>query len=140
MNYDPSNTTPPPPPPPGGPLTPPPPIPPTGSSASNRASETLDDIASTLRDLFNRVPDTVNKAVERALNVRDTTVVLRLSDAASDAIDRLVAAGIYQSRSEAAAFLIDEGIKGQAALFQRIQEKMSEIERLRTELRNTVAP
>ena len=98
MNYDPTNTTPPSS--SGGPLTPPPPIPPSG----NRASETIDDIASTLRELFSRVPDTVNKAVERALNVRDTTVLVRLGEASSDAIDQLVAAGIYKSRSEAASF------------------------------------
>ena len=44
------------------------------------------------------------------------------------------------SRAEAAAFLIDEGIKAQAALFQRIQDKLTEIERLRAELRTTIAP
>lgn len=114
-------------------LTPPPP------PASSRAGETLDEITSTLRDLFNRVPETVNKAVERAMNVRDTTVLVRLSDASSDSIDTLVSAGIFKGRADAAAFLIEEGIKGQAPLFQRIQDKLSEIERLRDELRHSVA-
>ena len=109
---------------------------PTGT----RAGDVVDEITSTLRDLFNRVPDTVNKAVERALNVKDTTVLMRLSEASSDAIDTLVSAGIFKSRGEAAAFLIDEGIKAQAPLFQRIQDKLSEIERLREELRGSVAP
>lgn len=112
---------------------------PPPQQSGNRASETLDDIASTIRDLFNRVPETVNKAVERALNVRDTTVLVRLSDASSDAIDTLVSAGIFKSRAEASAFLIDEGIKAQSALFQRIQDKLSEIEKLRNELRHSVA-
>src|SRR5262245_50630088 len=116
-------------------------IAPTGPAqhAGSRAGETLDEIASTIRDLFNRVPETVNKAVERAMNVRDTTVLVRLSDASSDAIDTLVSAGIFKSRAEASAFLIDEGIKGQAALFQRIQDKLTEIEKLREELRTSVA-
>ena len=48
--------------------------------AGSRAGETIDEITSTLRDLFNRVPDTFSKAVERAINVRDTTVLLRLSE------------------------------------------------------------
>ena len=109
-------------------------------TAGSRAGETIDEITSTLRDLFNRVPESVNKAVERALNVRDTTVLVRLSESSSDAIDTLVSAGIFKGRSEAAAFLIDEGIKAQAPLFQRIQDKLSEIERLRDELRNSVAP
>lgn len=112
---------------------------PTPQHSGNRAGETLDEIASTIRDLFNRVPETVNKAVERALNVRDTTVLVRLSDASSDAIDTLVSSGIFKSRAEASAFLIDEGIKAQSALFQRIQDKLSEIEKLRNELRHSVA-
>ncbi len=105
----------------------------------SRAGETLEDITSTLRDLFNRVPETVNKAVERAMNVRDTTVLVRLSENSSDSIDTLVSAGIFKGRADAAAFLIDEGIKAQATLFQGIQDKLSEIEKLRDELRNTIA-
>jgi Arc/MetJ-type ribon-helix-helix transcriptional regulator len=108
-------------------------------TVAGRAGETLEDIASTLRDLFNRVPETVNKAVERAMNVRDTTVLVRLSENSSDAIDTLVSAGIFKSRADAAAFLIDEGIKAQSALFQRIQDKLSEIEKLREELRHSVS-
>ena len=119
-------------------MTPPPvPQPPHSSS---RAAETLEDITSTIRDLFNRVPETVNKAVERAMNVRDTTVLVRLSESSSDSIDTLVSAGIFKGRADAAAFLIEEGIKAQMPLFQRIQEKLGEIEKLRDELRNSVAP
>jgi hypothetical protein len=130
MHDDPNR---PPPPPPHGPLTPPPPPPPSGR-------DTIEDIASTLRDLFNRVPETVNKAVERAINVKDTTVLVRLNDEASDKLDKLVAAGVFKNRMEATSFLLEEGIKAQAPLFQRIQDKLSEIERIRTELRNSVAP
>ncbi len=108
-------------------------------TVASRAGETLEEITSTLRDLFNRVPETVNKAVERAMNVRDTTVLVRLSESSSDSIDTLVSAGIFKGRADAAAFLIDEGIKAQATLFQGIQDKLSEIEKLRDELRNTIA-
>jgi Arc/MetJ-type ribon-helix-helix transcriptional regulator len=123
--------------PPGGPLTP---QPPTGHSQGSKAADTIDEITSTLRDLFTRVPESVSRAVERAINVRDTTVLVRLSDASSDSLDTLVSAGVFKSRSEAAAFLIDEGIKAQASLFQRIQDKLTEIERLRAELRTTISP
>ncbi len=120
----------------GGPLTPPA----QTQSSGTRAGDTIDEITSTLRDLFSRVPESVNKAVERALYVRDTTVLIRLSDTSSDAIDTLVSAGIFKGRSEAASFLIDEGIKAQSALFQRIQNKLGEIERIREELRTSVSP
>ena len=119
--------------PPDGPLAPPPPPPPPGK-------DTIEEIASTLRDLFNRVPETVNKAVERAINVKDTTVLVRMSDESSDRLDKLVAAGVFKNRMEAASFLLEEGIKAQAPLFQRIQDKLAEIERIRAELRNSVAP
>jgi hypothetical protein len=108
--------------------------------AAGRAGETIDEITSTLRDLFSRVPDTFGKAVERAINVRDTTVLLRLSEESSDKVDTLVSAGVFKSRAEAAAFLIDEGIKAQSALFQRIQDKLTEIEKLRDELRSSISP
>ncbi len=121
---------------PDGPLT----SQPAHQGAGSRAGETLDEITSTLRDLFNRVPDTFSKAVERAINVRDTTVLVRLSDEASDKVDTLVSAGVFRSRSEAAAFLIEEGIKAQEPLFQRIQDKLTEIEKLRSELRNSISP
>jgi len=120
--------------PPNGPLAPPPPPPPPPGK------DTIEEIASTLRDLFNRVPETVNKAVERAINVKDTTVLTRMSDEASDKLDKLVAAGVFKNRMEAASFLLEEGIKAQSPLFQRIQDKLAEIERIRTELRNSVAP
>jgi Arc/MetJ-type ribon-helix-helix transcriptional regulator len=108
--------------------------------SGSRAGETIDEITSTLRDLFSRVPDTVSKAVERAINVRDTTVLLRLSDESSDKVDTLVSAGVFRSRAEAAAFLVEEGIKAQSALFQRIQDKLTEIEKLRAELRTSISP
>ena len=121
---------------PGGPLT----SQPRNPGAGSRAGETIDEITSTLRDLFNRVPDTFSKAVERAINVRDTTVLLRLSDESSDKVDTLVSAGVFRSRAEAAAFLVEEGIKAQSALFQRIQDKLTEIEKLRSELRTSISP
>lgn len=120
------------------PLTPP--LPPSPPPPPGQGKDTIEEIASTLRDLFNRVPETVNKAVERAMNVKETTVLVRLSDESSDKLDRLVAAGVFKNRMEAAAFLIEEGIKAQSALFQRIQDKLNEIERIRAELRHSVAP
>jgi len=109
-------------------------------AAGSRAGETIDEITSTLREFFSRVPDTFSKAVERAINVRDTTVLVRLSDEASDNVDTLVSAGVFRSRAEAAAFLIEEGINAQASLFQRIQDKLTEIEKLRAELRSSISP
>lgn len=112
---------------------------PTSPPASTPTS-TVDEVVNAIRDFVSKAPETINKAVERALNVKDTTVLLRLGEKESDALDTLVSAGIFKSRMDAANFLIAEGIKSQAALFSRIQSKLDEIERLRNELRETVAP
>ncbi len=112
-----------------------PPPQPTSSQHS-----TVDDVVNAIREFVSKAPETINKAVERAMNVKDTTVLLRLGDKESDALDTLVSAGIFKARMEAANFLIAEGIKSQAELFIRIQSKLDEIERLRSELRETVAP
>ena len=106
---------------------------------SNQTS-TVDEVVNAIREFVTKAPETINKAVERALNVKDTTVVLRLGENESEALDTLVSAGIFKSRMDAANFLIAEGIKSQAELFNRIQSKLDEIERLRNELRETVAP
>jgi Arc/MetJ-type ribon-helix-helix transcriptional regulator len=68
----------------------------------------------------------------------DYVVAVKVTPAAQEKIDQLVAAGIFRSRAEAAGFLIEEGIKTQTALFDRVQQKLAEIERLRAELRGMV--
>ena len=104
----------------------------------NHPPSTVEDVVNAIREFVTKAPETINKAVERAMNVKDTTVILRLGEKESEALDTLVSAGIYKSRTEAANFLIAEGIKAQAALFERIQSKLDEIERLRSELRQSV--
>ena len=84
---------------PGGPLTPNPQ--PTGS----RPGDTMDNVTASIRDFVNKVLETINKAIDRALNVRDTTVLLRLSEPSSDAIDTLVSAGIFKTRAERVVFV-----------------------------------
>ena len=67
-----------------------------------------------------------------------TIVALKNFAEAQDKVDQLVQAGIFRSRAEAAGFLVEEGIKTQSALFERVQTKLAEIERLRAELRGMV--
>jgi hypothetical protein len=51
----------------------------------------------------------------------------------------LVNAGLFKSRSESAAFLIDEGIKSQTALFAKISSKLEKIDIIKEELKNIVS-
>jgi hypothetical protein len=103
----------------------------TLSDAAGRPSHTA-----ALRGLLSRVGDTCKKPVKRALHVRDTTALIRMSDSASEKVDSLISAGVFKTRGEAAAFLFEEGIKAGDAMFRRVSQQLGEIETLRTEVRN----
>ena len=103
-------------------------------------------LSSSMRDTLHRIPESlssigrdISRTIERAISAKDDYVVaVKLSPEAQDKIDQLVAAGVFRSRAEAAAFLIDEGINAQSELFGRVGQKLSEIERLRAELRGMI--
>jgi Arc/MetJ-type ribon-helix-helix transcriptional regulator len=128
-----------------------------------RATETVDELmlhddethgdseertrtASSVRDIASRIPESlsaigrdISRTIERAISAKDEYVVaVKISPTAQEKVDQLVAAGIFRNRAEAAGFLVEEGIKTQAALFERVQQKLAEIERLRAELRGMV--
>jgi Arc/MetJ-type ribon-helix-helix transcriptional regulator len=68
---------------------------------------------------------------------RERVVMVRLGEDGVSRLDDLVDAGLFGSRSEAAAFLIGAGIQAQSELFERIGRQAAEIKRLRGELRKT---
>lgn len=102
--------------------------------------------ASSVREMASRIPESltaigrdISRTIERAISAKDDYVVaVKVSADAQDKLDQLVQAGVFRGRAEAAAFLIDEGVKTQTALFERVQQKLSEIERLRAELREMI--
>ena len=66
---------------------------------------------------------------------RDHVVMVRVDDASKSKLDELLDAGIVNSRSEGAAFLIAEGIKARSQLFDTISEKVEGIRQQKEELR-----
>jgi Arc/MetJ-type ribon-helix-helix transcriptional regulator len=103
-----------------------------------KRSDPFEDIASSVKEFATKIPESITKAVERALSGRDFPLMVRINDESLKRIDALIQAGIFKSRSESAAFLISEGIKAQNALFERIESKIKEIEHLRSELKNII--
>jgi len=69
-----------------------------------------------------------------AAGSRGTVVMMRLAEEPLGRIDRLVEAGLFGSRSEAAAFLVGAGIEAQGDLFQRIDHHAEELQRVRRSL------
>jgi hypothetical protein len=63
---------------------------------------------------------------------------IHISPDAQEKLNKLVEAGVFDSQPEAAAYLIEEGIKTQDKLFEAVEQKLMEIERLHSELRNLV--
>ena len=70
---------------------------------------------------------------------RDNVVMVRVDEENLSRIDELVESGQFNSRSEATAFLIDEGIKSKQQMFDKMAEKISQIQGLRGELEAMIA-
>lgn len=103
-------------------------------------------VSSSMRDMAARIPEQlsaigrdISRTIERAISAKDDYMLaVKVSPDAQHKLGQLVQAGVFGTRAEAAAFLIDEGIKTQGLLFERVEQKLAEIERLRAELRGLV--
>ena len=79
--------------------------------------------------------ENLRETLEGALSARDNVVMVRLNKESLGRLDELVEAGVVNSRSEAAAFLIREGAVRRQGLFDQIAGKIEEIRKAREELR-----
>ncbi|HVS21236.1 MAG TPA: hypothetical protein VHD88_05270 [Pyrinomonadaceae bacterium] len=103
-------------------------------------------VGASVRNIAARIPEQlsaigrdISRTIERAISAKDDYMLaVKVSQNAQIKLGQLVQAGVFGTRAEAAAFLIDEGIKTQGALFERVEQKLAEIERLRAELRGLV--
>ena len=93
-----------------------------------RGSEAAETVGESIRD-------TIKETLHGVRSARDNVVMVRTNKDSLDRLDDLVEGGIANSRSEAAAFLIAEGIKARQGLFDRISEKIEEIRKAKEELR-----
>ena len=111
----------------------------TTGAQGERVSSSVREMASRIPESLSAIGRDISRTIERAMSAKDDYVVaVKVSHEAQEKLDQLVQAGVFRSRAEAAAFLIDEGIKSQTALFDRVQQKLAEIERLRAELRGMI--
>jgi hypothetical protein len=82
--------------------------------------------------------ENIGQALGDALQGRGNVVMVRVNDEALGYLDMLVEADVVKSRSEAAAWLINEGVQANLSLFQKIGEVTNQISALREKLRETV--
>ncbi len=82
-----------------------------------------------------RLGENLKETIQGMRAGRDNVVMVRVDDNGKSKLDELLDAGIVNSRSEAAAFLIGEGIKARSQLFDTISGKVDDIRKKKQELR-----
>jgi len=90
-----------------------------------------------LREAWKQV-ENIGQTLGEALQSRGNVVMVRVNDETLKHLDMLVEAEIAKSRSEAAALLINEGIKHNAELFAHIQHVTDQIIQLRNQLKKSI--
>ena len=112
---------------------------PESSSDRSKTVSSVRELASRIPESLSAIGRDISRTIEKAMSAKDEYVVaVKVSPEAQEKLEQLVQAGVFHNRAEAAGFLIDEGIKTQAALFERVEQKLAEIERLRAELRGLI--
>ncbi len=97
------------------------------------------EVGSGVRDATVAGVETAKEAVKNRLphdrQTRDNVVMVRVDKDTLDRLDDLVEAGVAGSRSEAANYLVVEGVKARQSFFDTIAAKVEEIRKAREELR-----
>ena len=99
----------------------------------------FDEFGNQVEKFAVKTADSIRKVIDRALASRNTVLTIRVNDESNKKLNMLVEAGLFKSRSESAAFLIEEGIKNQEALFLKITDKLKKMEKIRDELKDIVS-
>ena len=84
------------------------------------------------------IGENLKETLQSTRSNRENVVMVRIDSESLERVDELVETGIAGSRSEAAAFLIGEGIKSRQDLFDKIAEKVQEIRNAKEELRKLI--
>ena len=111
------------------------------SKAATAPLDALDDLDLAVRkalvtgkDVAVSVGGSIRETLKSVRTSRSSVVMVRLSKESLQRIDDLVDCGVTNSRSEAAAFLIAEGVRARADLYDKIAEQSEIIRNAREEL------
>ena len=105
------------------------------------ALEEMENVNGAMRDALDKgkgvatsVGDSLRDSLNSVRSARDSVVMVRVSKESLRKLDTLVDCGLTKSRSEAAAFLIAEGIKAKADMYDKIAEQSEVIRNAREQL------
>ncbi|RLE88513.1 MAG: hypothetical protein DRJ49_04915 [Thermoprotei archaeon] len=104
----------------------------------NEVGRFLDIGMKRVEDIMERLQKALKSAFETTPEKREESTVvssIRLSKNDLEIIDCLVEVGIFRSRSEGVAFFTHKGIEASREVFERLREKLNEIQRLHSEVK-----
>ena len=103
----------------------------------------LEDVGKVVRDTLDKskgiasdVGESIGDTIKSVKSARDNVVMLRVDSESLEKIDELVDSGVTGSRSAAAAFLVEEGIKARSDLFEKIAEETEVIRKAKQRIRH----
>ena len=116
------------------------------TGAKERVIRGVEEVSRGVREVSGGVRDATVAGVETAKEAvksrlpndrqtRDNVVMVRVDKDTLNRLDDLVEAGMAGSRSEAANYLVVEGIKSRQTLFDTVAAKVEEIRKTKEELR-----
>lgn len=108
------------------------------NSEPPKTGSDYESLGDSIRETIRRTVGETREAVNSVLQNRDNVVMVRVHSDTLRYMDMLVDADITKSRSESAAYLINEGVKANVDLFRKIKEVTDQINKLRTKLRETI--
>jgi hypothetical protein len=111
---------------------------PISDASKEKRKNVLEEFGDSVGRFASKTFETIKHTIDKSLDSRNTVLTIRVNDEANRKLKMLVDAGIFKSRSESAAFLIEEGIKHQQGLFQKISEKLKRIEKIKDELKEII--
>lgn len=111
----------------------------TTQEEEEHAKTLLEEIGDTVGKFAKSTVDSIKSTIDKSMSSRNTVVSVRVNEESNKKLSMLVDAGLFKSRSESAAFLIEEGIKHQEPLFQKITAKLEKIEKLKNELKDIIS-
>ena len=94
-----------------------------------------ESVGNAIGEVVANVGDSLRATIEAVRSKRDNVVMVRVSRDSLAKLDELVDCGLTNSRSEAAAFLIGEGIKARNDLYAKIAEQSQVIRQAKERLR-----
>ena len=109
-----------------------------GKKGRHQVESAISEIGDQVERLATKTAESIRKAIDKALASRNTVLTIRVNEESNKKLNMLVDTGLFRSRSESAAFLIEAGIRSQEALFSRIKDKLETIDKIREELKSII--